>query len=106
MIELEQMREVHLLQDRIQLLGSVPPGQVGNVRSPRTRYPKWHGLNLGLAGPESRTDLPLDILNRSIWLQHYRGGVNGSVYCQHKGWRSARSPARGHDRIRASRRRR
>jgi hypothetical protein len=35
MIELEQMREVHLLQDRIELLGSVPPGQVGNVGLPR-----------------------------------------------------------------------
>ncbi|KAJ9109555.1 hypothetical protein QFC20_003301 [Naganishia adeliensis] len=31
MVELEQMREMHLLQDRIELLGSVPPGQVGNV---------------------------------------------------------------------------
>lgn len=31
MIELEQMREVHLLQDRVELLGSVPPGQVGDV---------------------------------------------------------------------------
>lgn len=38
MVELEQMREMHLLQDRIELLGSVPPGQVGNVSAhPRPR---------------------------------------------------------------------
>ena len=31
MVDLEQMREVHLLQDRVELLGSIPPGQVGDV---------------------------------------------------------------------------
>ncbi|KAJ9090926.1 hypothetical protein QFC19_009352 [Naganishia cerealis] len=31
MVELEQMREIYLLQDRIELLGSIPPGQVKDV---------------------------------------------------------------------------
>lgn len=31
MVELEQMREKHQLEDRISLLGSVPPDQVRNV---------------------------------------------------------------------------
>jgi hypothetical protein len=33
MVELEQMREKHLLQDRIELLGNVAPGDVHSVRS-------------------------------------------------------------------------
>ncbi|KAJ9107362.1 hypothetical protein QFC21_000812 [Naganishia friedmannii] len=31
MVELEQMREMYLLQDRIELLGAIPPGQVIDV---------------------------------------------------------------------------
>lgn len=58
MIELEQMREVHLLQDRVELLGSVPPGEVGDVRlSDRTM--RLVVAHLRDTGTKSRSDLPL-----------------------------------------------
>lgn len=54
MVELEQMREIYLLQDRIELLGAVPPGQVTDVSA---RY-------VHTSRNPSLTSTPHQVLNR------------------------------------------
>jgi hypothetical protein len=97
MVELEQMREQHLLQDRIVLLGAVSPNDVHSVSRLRYYRPQAAGRTRSgmscsiiiansstLAGPEPRPDLPLYFPHGSFRDQHYRGRLGRSVYCQHQ----------------------
>lgn len=70
MVELEQMREKHLLQDRIELIGNVPPGSVHSVSRRLTLPPPPPSPFSVRTAPG--TDLQTSVVLFSLSLVHRR----------------------------------
>ena len=125
MVELEQMREKYQLQDRIELLGSIPPSGVRDVSGGSIRLPERANARVGLgrtvgarqdetltmtltltltAGAGARAHLPQYVPHRGIRDQHHRGGLDGVVRRRYESGRRPRDPAGGYDRVLPGRR--
>lgn len=98
MVDLEQMREKYQLQDRIELLGSVRPSDVRDVR-PHSCIPVLT-QTLIRAGIDSRPDLPKHVVDRILRDKHHRSCLCGAVRGLDQGRGGTRDPPWGNDRVR------
>jgi hypothetical protein len=99
------MRERNLLQDRIELLGSVQPSDVRDV-SHSTMNSATTVLNILQThpGPRSRAHLPQHLTDRVVRNRHPRGGVCRALRRLHPSRRRARGAPTRHDLVRKTRR--
>ena len=93
MVELEQMREKYQLQDRIELLGSIPPSGVRDVSAGSIRLPE--GANARLAGgSKAGRDVDIDVdVDSRCWCADTSTSTRPSP--RHSGSASSRRPRRG-----------
>ena len=106
--DLLQARERHLLQDRIELLGSVRHRDVRNVSCPTSPSPlplPFPDVNPS-PGPRPRFHLPQHVPHRVFWHRHPRSRLYRPLRRLHPRRRRPRDPPRRHDLLCKPRRRR
>lgn len=92
LIDLLQMRERYLLQDRIELLGPIHPRDVRSVRFSAPSAHWWASSEL-FTGPCPRYHLYEYLPNGGFRHRHIRGGLRGVIRRVHaRRWDSRNSP--------------
>ena len=94
------MREKHLLQDRIELLGPVRPGDVLSVGQP---LPSFQSTNYLPQGFITRFDIYEYLSDGIVRNRHLRSSMCGALCCFYPCGRCARDIARRYDQFRGAR---